>query len=136
MKRVAAGILVGLTAAAVVTPAHAAPSRNLYMVKDLQYIDGVYYGDFATLAKKGSKVVGAVGAFSSEYTCIRGTVSNGKLRAKIYENGVPIGSFTRKWVGSGSQQRIKGMTSVTYNEASTYLESDPRSFIQDCRSAT
>lgn len=136
MKRYATGILVGLAAVLVATPVLAAPSRNLYMVKDLQYTDGVYYGDFVTLAKKGSKVVGAVGAFSSEYVCVKGTVKNGKLRAQYYENGVPVGSFTRKWVGSGSQQRIKGMTSATAGEVATYLETDPRTFIRDCRSAT
>ena len=50
----------------------AAPTRDLYMVKDLQSVDGLYYGDFAALRKKGRKVVGAIGAFYSEYFCIRG----------------------------------------------------------------
>lgn len=134
MRRSAAVVLAGIATVAVATPATA---RDLYMVKDVEYTNGVYYGEFAVLAKKGKKVVGAVGAFSSEYFCVKGKVSNGKLRAKYYEFGMPAGSFTRKWVGSGSQQRIKGMVSASYDEVMTYLEgTDPRSFIADCRSAT
>lgn len=136
MKRYAAMAVAGLVASMVTLPAHAAPSRDLYMVQGLEYIEGVYYGDFVAVAKQGSKVVGAVGAFNSEYTCIRGTVKNGKLRAKLYENGVPVDSFTRKWVGSGSKQRIKGTTSVTYTDMVTILGSDPGAFITDCRSLT
>lgn len=134
MKRSAVVLMTGLMTVAVAAPAHA---RDLYMVKDVGYTNGVYYGDFATLAKKGKKVVGAVGAFSSEYVCIKGKVSGGKLRGTYYEYGVPAGKFTRKWVGKGASQRIKGMQSASYNEVRTYLEgTDPRSFIADCRSMT
>ncbi len=134
MKRYSAVVLVGASALAMAAPAQA---RDLYMVKDVENVNGVYIGEFATLAKKGTKVVGAVGAFSSEYFCVKGTVKNGRLRAKVYENGVPVTSFNRKWVGTGSKQRIKGMSPATYDDVLTYLEgADPRSFIRDCRSTT
>lgn len=137
MKRYV-GILAAAGAACIVAvPASAAQARDLYMVRDVGYSDGVYYGEFAALAKSGKYVVGAVGAFSSEYTCIRGVVKYGKLRGTYYSNGVPAGNFTRKWVGSGNYQRIKGTVPATYDEMVTYLQGgDPRSFIEDCQSTT
>ena len=81
MKRSAVAI-AALTVGAVALPVQAASARDLYMTKDLENVNGVYIGDFAALSKKGSKVVGAVGAFSSEYICIRGTVKNGILRVR------------------------------------------------------
>lgn len=136
MRRYAVVIAAAATGLAMV-PASAAQARDLYMVKDVQVTNGVTIGQFAALSKTGKYVVGAVGAFSSEYTCIRGVVKNGKLRAAYYENGVPVGTFTRKWVGSGSSQRIKGMLPATYSDMVAYLEGgDPRAFITDCQSAT
>lgn len=130
-------LVIPAAVAMVAIPASAAHARDLYMVRDVGYSNGVYYGEFAALAKTGKYVVGAVGAFSSEYTCIRGVVKNGKLRATYYSDGLPAGNFTRKWVGSGSSQRIKGMLPSTYTDMVTYLEGgDPRAFITDCQNAT
>lgn len=135
MRRSGIVALVGLSVVVMAAPAAAAPTRYLYMTKDVESVDGVYIGDFVVLAKKGSKVVGALGAFSSEYVCVSGTVKNGRLRATIYDNGQAVGSFNRKWVGSGSTQRIKGMTRASKAEVTTYLGGgDPKTFIKDCRS--
>ncbi len=103
------------------------------MVKNLQFSDGVYLGDFAALRKKGAKVVGAVGAFNSEFVCIRGKVRSKKLRAVSYDMfNQPDGRFTVKWKGSGAKQRIKGMKSVTRKKMTRYAGTDPRPMIRFC----
>lgn len=131
MKRSIAVAVLGLATVAMAAPAQA---KNLYMVKDVGQTDGVYYGDFVAVDKTGTKVVGAVGAFSSEYTCFKGTVKNGRLKAMIYEDGQPVAAFTRKWVGAGPTQRIKGMTRVSAAQVTVYLEgTHPKSFIADCK---
>ncbi len=137
MKRSVAMVVALGAASAVLGPASAAQARDLYMVRDVGYTNGVYYGDFAALSKTGKYVVGAIGAFSSEYTCVRGVVRNGKLRGTYYSDGVPAGNFTRKWVGKGAYQRIKGTVTATYDEMVMYLEGgDPRAFITDCQNTT
>lgn len=122
----------------VVAPtASAAPTRDLYMVKNLQSVNGLYYGDFAALRKKGRKVVGAIGAFYSEYFCIKGKVSKGKLRATQYDEfNQPAGKYTVRWKGSGSKQRIKGTTSVSKAQMKRYGGSNPVRMIKACVRAT
>ena len=127
---VAAGVAaVGLG----VQPAAALPTRDLYMVKNIQSVDGIYVGDFAALRKKGTKVVGGVGALYSEYFCIRGRVRDGRLRAVYYDEfNQPAGLFKRRWVGKGSKQRIKGMESVSRKTLKTYAGSNPKRVIRSC----
>jgi hypothetical protein len=133
MKRFVPVLALAVAATGMVAPAaQAAPTRDLYMVKNMQYFDGVYVGDFAALRKSGKWVVGAVGAFGSEYTCVRGKVSGGKLRGAYYEDGQVVGQFTRRWVGWGSKQRIKGMTSASWGDMRVYLGSNPTRFITTC----
>jgi hypothetical protein len=112
--------------------AQAVPSRDLYMVKNLQYTDGYYIGEFAALRKKGHKVVGATGAFSSEYVCVRGAVHNGKFHGQLYSDGEPWKSFTYGWKGSGATQRVKGTKSVSKADMITYGLSNPTALINDC----
>jgi hypothetical protein len=119
-----------------VPAASATPSRDLYMVEDLAYSGGVYTGGFAALRKKGHKVVGATGAFASEYICVRGAVRNGKFRGQLYSNGEPWKSFTYGWKGSGARQRIKGTTSVSKADMITYGLSNPTALIKDCVRST
>ena len=128
---VAATLAVGTLA-----PAQAAGARDLYMVQDVQQVNGVYVGDFVALRKTGSRVVGAVGAFGSEYMCVRGRVVDGRLRGAYYEDGDVAGRFTRRWVGRGDRQRIKGMTAVRAGEVRVYLGSGPKRFIDICEAAT
>ena len=116
--------------------AQAVPSRDLYMVKDLQYVDGFYIGEFAALRKKGAKVVGAYGAFNSEYVCIRGRVSYGRLKAIAYDQFGDPTTVNIKWQGSGSKQHMKGFAPVTRATASGYLGSDAKRFIIDCINST
>jgi hypothetical protein len=133
MKRSLAVMVAVAAGSAMLVPASAAQARDLYMVRDVGYTNGVYYGDFAALSKTGKNVVGAIGAFSSEYTCIRAVIRNGKLRGTYYADGVPAGNFTRKWVG----KRIKGTTRATYDDMVTYLDGgDPRALIANCRDIT
>jgi hypothetical protein len=133
MKRLVPVVALAVAATGLVAPAaQAAPTRDLYMVQDVENFNGVYVGEFAALRKKGKRVVGAVGAFGSEYTCLRGKVTGGKLRGAYYEDGQVAGRFTRKWVGRGSTQRIKGMTSSTWGDMRVYLGSNPTRFIRTC----
>ena len=128
MAALAAG--AGMLAAPAAT---AAPGRDLYMVKNLRFNDGVYLGDFAALRKKGAKVVGAVGAFNSEFVCIRGKVRGKKLRAISYDMfNKPDSRFSVKWQGSGAKQRIKGMRSVTRKKMTGYSGTDPKPMIRYC----
>lgn len=132
---VSIALAVGVTAAGLgIQPATAATTRDLYMVKNVQFADGIYIGEFAAVRKKGKKVVGAVGAFYSEYFCIRGTVKNGRLRAVYYDEfNQPAGLFKRRWTGKGSKQRIKGMTSVSRKKLKTYAGgTDPKRLIRNC----
>lgn len=131
MKRALTGLAVAVAAGTVaMPPAQAATTRDLYMVKDVQLVDdGVYIGDFVALRKTGKRVVGAVGAFGSEYLCVKGKVADGRLRAAYYENGAVAGRFSRAWAGS----RIKVMDSVSKAEVRTYLGgASPKRFIVDC----
>lgn len=134
MKRMVISLAVAATAVMpVAAPAQAATTRDLYMVKDVQQLDGgIYVGDFVSLRKTGKRVVGTVGAFSSEYVCVRGKVKDGKLRGTYYDRGMVSGHFTRTWVGHGKRQHIKGMTPVSWAQARTYLGSNPTRFIDDC----
>jgi hypothetical protein len=139
MKRTIAMVAAATVGSLVVMApgAQAAPTRDLYMVKNLQQAsDGIYIGDFAALRKSGKRVVGAVGAFSSEYVCVKGKVKSGRFRGAYYEYGVVQGYFSRKWRGYGANQHIKGMTPVSWASMSTYLGSDPDSLIQDCVNTT
>lgn len=113
--------------------AAATPSRDLYMVKDVQATgDGTYVGDFAAVRKKGKSVVGAVGSFYSEYTCIRGRISGHRLRGTSYnEFGDPT-PFSVRWKGSGAKQRIKGFTRVTKADMRLYGGSNPTRMIKYC----
>lgn len=120
---VVAGALVGL-----VSPAHAAASHDLYMVKDVQSVGGVYIGDFIALRKTGKNVVGAAGAFGSEYVCVRGRITDGRLRGAYYDRGEVVGHFSRAWRGD----RVKGMATATKAEMRTYLGSNPTRFINVC----
>lgn len=120
---------VGLTAPS----AAAAPTRDLYMVKNVESFNGVYVGDFAALRKKGKKVVGALGAFGSEFVCVRGKVKGGKLRGLSYGmDNNPEARFTVRWTGSGSNQRIKSMKSVSKKKMRFYGASNPKRMITYC----
>lgn len=127
-------VAAGVAAAGLgVQPAAAVPTRDLYMVKNIQEADGIYLGDFAALRKKGKKVVGGVGALYSEYFCIRGRVENGRLRAVYYDEfNQPAGLFKRRWVGKGSKQRIKGMKSVSRKKLKKYAGTNPKRVIRAC----
>lgn len=113
--------------------ATAAPTRDLYMVKNVQSFSGVYVGDFAALRKKGKKVVGAFGAFGSEFSCVRGKVTRGTFRGISYDmDGNPDSPFAIRWTGSGSNQRIKGMKAVTKKKMRFYGVSNPKRMIKYC----
>lgn len=113
-------LLIGATA---VAPAHAAPSRDLYMVRNLKQMDGFYIGEFAIVRKQGKSVRGAVGAFASEYSCIRGKVTSGMFRGVVKSLEVQsTQSFKRKWLGSGDQQHFKGFRPVTRQQLITYSD--------------
>lgn len=112
--------------------ASAATTRDLYMVDKLEYSGGIYTGEFAALRKTGKKVVGATGAFASEYVCVRGKVYGGKFHGAYYSDGQPWKKFTYGWKGSGATQRIKGTTSVTKAEITSYGLSSPTRMIRDC----
>ncbi len=125
--------VVALSSVALAAPvAQAVPARDLYMVKDVQQTSGVYIGEFAALEKTGRKVVGAIGAFNSEYLCVAGKVKKGKLHGTYYQYGRVFRSFTRKWRGTGGNQRIKGMTPVNSASMFEYLGSDPDTLVQGC----
>lgn len=132
-------LVAGLAAAVVgaglaVAPASAVPARDLYMVKNVGYSGNVHYGDFIAVRKTGKKVVGAVGAFSSEYVCMRGRVSGGQLTARDFDpNGNPGKAFVRTWRGTGAGQHVKGWRSVSKATFRTYLEgSKPTRMINAC----
>jgi hypothetical protein len=124
----ATAIAVGAVGMAA-PPASAVPMRELYMVSNVQYFNGVYTGDFAALRKKGKKVVGAFGAFGSEYYCVKGKVKRGVLRGTYYDNfNNPEDTFKVRWKGS----RIKGMKKVSKKKMRTYGASNPKRMITFC----
>ena len=138
-------VIAGLSGAAVLVaggmvaaaPASAAPARNHYMVYGLQYIDGIYIGDFVAVRKKGRKVVGAMGEFGSEYQCLKGKVRNGRLKGWLYHNGQRDQAINVRWVGKGSKQRVKGMAAVTKAEMVQFSGGyTPTSMIRYCRANT
>lgn len=107
------------------------------MVKNVQATgDGTYVGDFAALRKKGKRVVGAVGAFYSEYTCVRGKISRGKLRGTSYDELGNPSSFSVRWKGSGVKQRIKGFKRVSKADMKFYGGSNPTRMIKYCVRST
>lgn len=131
MSRVKA-FVISAALLAVATPAHAATSHDLYMVDDVQFVNGVHIGDFIALRKTGKRVVGASGAFGSEYVCLRGKVAGGKLRVAYYDRGEVVAHFARAWRGD----HVKGMTAATKAEMRTYLGSSPARFLAICERQT
>jgi hypothetical protein len=137
-RKVPLALALGLVVAGLgLQPASAATSRDLYMVKNVHYADGMYTGEFAALRTKGVKVVGAIGAFYSEYFCISGKVTEGRLRATRYDMfHEPAATFSVRWVGKGSTQRIAGSKSVTRRKLAGYAGTDPKPFLKDCLRST
>lgn len=135
MRRIALVLACAIGLSGVGVPAAtAATTRDLYMVKGIEYIDdGLYVGEFAALRKTGKRVVGAVGAFSSEYVCLRGKIRDGKLRGTFDGNfGEPPTKYVVKWKGTGKNQRIKGFAPISKAQMMVYLDSDPLSMIDAC----
>ncbi|HQR81133.1 MAG TPA: hypothetical protein PLT68_13035 [Actinomycetota bacterium] len=133
--KLAVGLVAAVLSAGLAgTPASAVPTRDLYMVKDVGYSGNVYYGDFVAVRKSGKKVVGAVGAFSSEYFCVKGRVSKGRLKGREYNaNGEPGDRFSVKWRGTGAGQHIKGWRPISKATFRTYLQGDsPTRMINVC----
>lgn len=119
---------------AVPAPASAADKRDLYMVRGLQKVDGLYIGEFAALRKKGKKVRGAMGAFYSEYFCARGKVKGSRFKG-VQDSllGDPEMPFSYRWVGKGSKQRIKGYKTVSRKRLTKYLDgTNPQVLIRTC----
>ncbi|MCU0279377.1 MAG: hypothetical protein MUF33_06305 [Candidatus Nanopelagicales bacterium] len=135
MRRIALVLACSIGLSGVGVPAAtAATTRDLYMVKDIEYIDdGLYVGEFAALRKTGKRVVGAVGAFSSEYVCLRGRVRDGKLRGFFDGSyGEAPTRYVVRWKGTGKNQHIKGFAPISKAQMSVYLGSDPMSMIDAC----
>lgn len=118
------GLTFALLFGATLTgPVHAAPSRDLYMVRHLKKMDGFYIGEFAVVRKNGSSVRGAAGAFASEYSCLSGRVTDGVFRGVVKSLEVnATRSFHRKWLGTGNGQHFKGYRSVTRRQLTEYSD--------------
>lgn len=134
MRHILLGVVLVAAVAPAASPAAAVTTRDLYMVKDVQSYEGIYTGDFVAVRKTGKKVVGAVGAFNSEYTCLRGKIKDGRLYGAYYDRGEVAAYFTRKW--STEKKHIKGMKSVSRSTIQIYLGSDPRRLIRYCVRST
>ena len=135
MRKMALIVACGVGLSGIGVPAASAvTTRDLYMVKNVEYIDdGLYVGEFAALRKTGRKVVGALGAFNSEYVCFRGRIRDGKLRGFIDGSfGEAPTKYVVKWKGTGSMQRIKGFSPISKAQMSVYGGSDPSFMIENC----
>ncbi len=105
--------------AGLAAPAEAVTTKDIYMVKNLQAIDGYYIGEFVVLRKTGTEVVGARGAFASEYFCFAGTVSGGWFDVATWDEfNNPGGTWARPWVNG----RIKGWRKVSWSQFMNYSE--------------
>jgi hypothetical protein len=119
MKRVAGVLAATVAIVGLAAPAQAVTTKDIYMVKNLQRVDSFYVGEFVVLRKVGTDVVGARGAFSSEYFCFAGTVSNGIFGVQTWDEfNNPSGYWTRPWVYG----HIKGWRKVTWSQFMRYSE--------------
>lgn len=135
MRTAAAVVLGGILAMGSIPAAHAAQTRDLYMVSGVERVDDYYIGDFGVLRKQGKTVIGAVGAFNSEYGCVKGRVTSGKLRGTFYplEGPSQPTSFSKRWVGAGDKQRLAGFQSVSRKKLRVYLNGqNPDRFLRYC----
>ncbi len=136
MKRMMAAVAGAAAVLALGAPAvQAAPVKDIYMVKHVQATgDGMYVGEFVILRKSGTQVVGARGAFYSEYFCLRGTAGGGVFSVQKWDEfGNPNGTWTRPWVNG----RIKSWSRVNWTTFMKYSGGyKPGKAINYCISAT
>lgn len=119
MKRVAGVLAATMAIAGLAAPAEAVTTKDIYMVKNLQKVNGFYVGEFVVLRKTGTEVVGARGAFASEYFCFAGSVSNGVFSVQTWDEfNNPGGTWTRPWV----KGHIKSWQKVTWTQFMKYSE--------------
>lgn len=119
MKRLAGVLAVTVAVSGLAVPAQAAKSKDIYMVRNVQRVDNFYVGEFVVLSKARTQVVGAAGAFSSEYFCFAGTVSNGLFDVATWDEfGNQDGTWTRRWV----KGHLKGWRKVTWKKFMKYSE--------------
>lgn len=119
MKRLAGVVAATVAIAGLAAPAQAVTTKDIYMVRNLQRIDSYYIGEFTVLRKAGTDVVGAAGAFSSEYFCFAGTVSYGVFDVLMWDEfGNQDGTWTRPWV----KGHIKGWRKVSWSQFMRYSD--------------
>lgn len=141
----AAGVV--LTCSALIgVPAHAQPSRDLYMVKDVAVFNEdcahgypcktlSYSGSFYVLRQKGATVAGQMGFlhYTSDNMCLTGTVKGGKYRFVAHRGKEQPYNFHGRWTGAGEQQHVKGYQPVTRQQLQAYMMGrDPKSLIDKC----
>ena len=132
----AASLGVALAPVSAPTATINATPITTYMVDDLQFVDGQYLGEFDVIRRSGKRAIGLSGAFYSEFTCWRGKIKNGRLKAAVepFLPGESVSFFSRKVVGTGYSTKFKGTTLATRSEIIEYSGGfDPKDAMRSCR---
>lgn len=140
MRRWISGVAVGIACTGLAAqPAFALPSRDLYMVRDVEVWESPagdgFSGWYYALRQKGKSVVGQIGHFEydSDNMCLTGTVSGHKYRFVAHRGKEEPYNLRGKWLGSGKNQHAKGYKVVSRAQMRTYLMGkEPRDLIVKC----
>jgi hypothetical protein len=140
MRSGAIAVAIGIGCAGLGMPsAQALPARDLYMVRDVDIWDAPegerYSGWYYALRQKGKNVVGQIGHFEydSDNMCLKGAISGHKYRFEAHRGKEEPYNLRGKWLGSGSDQHVKGYRSVSYAQMRVYMMGrDPRAVIKKC----
>ena len=93
-----------------------AASQCHYLVRDLHDWGHLYTGSFLVVHVEDNRVVGTAGAFSSEWTSVRGTIEGTQASLEIQDEGGTWRPWPQTWA-SGS---FVGWTDVPLEQMRTY----------------